>query len=286
MNILKAAGNDKHTPGSDGAESICLPLDQFKIHGPNGVHICFVYPVLGPKVSLGFFIASADPDSYLRTISLQVAHAVKFLHSQGICHGGEQNYFRSIYSFGKLVNADKGLDITPKNILHRISGLDGLSEDEALRILGNPIKNPVLSASDERHDESTAPEYLVYPVSWRDVDTQFISKESCLIDFGESFDVSQPPNDLGIPGPYRSPELILDKTAGFGSDIWALGCSLFKIRTGRQLFSSLEDDDTDYLDAIVKSWVNCLSHGGLPPGRIGEDCTWMKSTSRDMPLRL
>ena len=29
---------------------ICLPLDQFMLHGPNGDHLCFVYLVLGPKV--------------------------------------------------------------------------------------------------------------------------------------------------------------------------------------------------------------------------------------------
>jgi len=73
----------------DGAESICIPLDHFKIHGPNGSHISFVCPVLGPNVSLGLFRASADPDNDLRNLSLQVAKAVKFLHSQGICHGGE-----------------------------------------------------------------------------------------------------------------------------------------------------------------------------------------------------
>jgi serine/threonine protein kinase len=150
------------------------------------------------------------------------------------------------------VNNNKGLDITPNNVLHRISGLDGLNEDEVLQILGNPVVNPVLNASKECNYESTAPQYLVYPVSWWDVNTRFISKESCLIDFGESFEISQPPDDLGIPGPYRSPELILDKKAGFGSDIWALGCSLFEIRTGRKLFSSFDDEDNDYLDAIVQ----------------------------------
>jgi serine/threonine protein kinase len=150
------------------------------------------------------------------------------------------------------VNANEGLDITPNNVLHRISGLDGLNEDEVLQILGSPVVNPVLNASKECHYESTAPQYLVYPVSWWDVDTQFISKESYLIDFGESFEISQPPDDLGIPGPYRSPELILDKEAGLGSDIWALGCSLFEIRTGRKLFSPFDDEDNDYLDAIVQ----------------------------------
>lgn len=150
------------------------------------------------------------------------------------------------------MNANGKLDITPNNVLHTITGLDGLNEDEVLKILGNPVVNPVLNTSQEPHHGSTAPDYLVYPVNWCDVDTRFISKELCLIDFGESFEISQPPDDLGTPGPYRSPELILDKKAGVGSDIWALGCSLFEIRTGRKLFSPFDDEDNEYLDAFVQ----------------------------------
>jgi serine/threonine protein kinase len=79
----------KDTNEDNGAVFICLPLDHFKIHGPNGDHISFLYPVLGPNVSLGLFRASADPDNDLRSLSLHVTKAVKFLHSQGICHGGK-----------------------------------------------------------------------------------------------------------------------------------------------------------------------------------------------------
>lgn len=125
-------------------------------------------------------------------------------------------------------------------------------EDEVLRILGRPIQNQVHEGLGEGHDKSIAPQYLVYPVKWQDVDTQYIGEQPCLIDFGEAFKVLQPPEDLGIPGPYRSPELILDKVAGFGSDLWALGCTLFEIRTGRKLFNTFDDEDDAYLDAIVQ----------------------------------
>jgi hypothetical protein len=78
-----------------GGKHICLPLDQFQIDGPNGLHLCFVYPVLGP----------CDP---------------------------------------------------------------------------------------------TAPKYLVKPIDFYSVDSQFMTNEACIIDFGESFEVSSPPEDLGI----------------------------------------------------------------------------------------
>ncbi|KAI5855030.1 kinase-like domain-containing protein [Durotheca rogersii] len=222
----RSAGQDD----DNGANYICLAQDQFKIHGPNGDHLCFVYPVLGPSVSLGLFRDSQDPDKVLRSICFKTVKAIEFLHSHGICHG----------------------DITPSNILHRISGLDGLAEEEVLRILGNPVQNPVQRQSGENHDDPGAPQYLVYPVEWQDVDSRYIREQPCLIDFGESFLITEPPEDLGIPGPYRSPELILDKVAGIGSDIWALGCLLFEIRTGRKLFNPFDDEDSDYLDAMVQ----------------------------------
>ena len=35
-------------------------------------------------------------------------------------------------------------------------------------------------------------------------------------------------------------------------DLWALGCSLFEIRTGRKLFDAFDDDDHSYLEAMVE----------------------------------
>ncbi|SPO00206.1 uncharacterized protein DNG_03054 [Cephalotrichum gorgonifer] len=39
---------------------------------------------------------------------------------------------------------------------------------------------------------------------------------------------------------------------GMGSDLWAVACTLFEIRTGRPLFSAFDNDDDDYLVAIVR----------------------------------
>jgi serine/threonine protein kinase len=88
VNQLKD-GFRQYANEDNGAVFICLPLEHFKIHGPNWDHISFVYPVLGSNVSLGLFCASVDPDNDLRSLGLQVTKAVKFLHSQGICHGGK-----------------------------------------------------------------------------------------------------------------------------------------------------------------------------------------------------
>jgi serine/threonine-protein kinase SRPK3 len=44
VNRFKGKGLDREL----GRKHICLPLDQFQIDGQNGLHLCFVYPVLGP----------------------------------------------------------------------------------------------------------------------------------------------------------------------------------------------------------------------------------------------
>ncbi|KAK5655092.1 hypothetical protein OQA88_5991 [Cercophora sp. LCS_1] len=137
----------------------------------------------------------------------------------------------------------------PHNILHPVTGLDGLSE-EVLSILGEPRRNPFLDADGKENTMETVPRYLVYPVNWDDVDTKFLLKTPKVIDFGECFNPSDPPDDVGTPGYYRSPELLLEKKPGIPSDLWALACTLFEIRTGRKFFDSFDDDDDDYLGGI------------------------------------
>ena len=66
-----------------------LPLDQFDIIGPNGTHLAFVFPVLGPRVSRPVHIANLDdPGPALRKICSDTAEALATLHAHGICHGG------------------------------------------------------------------------------------------------------------------------------------------------------------------------------------------------------
>ena len=70
-----------------GGKHICLPLDHFQIDGPNGSHICFVYPVLGPRVSC-VLKEFENPEKALRKVALQAVQGMATLHSHGICHGG------------------------------------------------------------------------------------------------------------------------------------------------------------------------------------------------------
>ena len=66
---------------------IVIPSDHFWVEGPNGRHLCLVYPVLGPTAPPEG-IDREKPDELI-DLCFQAAKAVAFLHSKGICHGGE-----------------------------------------------------------------------------------------------------------------------------------------------------------------------------------------------------
>lgn len=154
-----------------------------------------------------------------------------------------------------LTWVDVRVDFRPANILVRISGLSDLSEEEVTEIVGRPKTTKVVNAETEQpHDLSTAPQYLVFPINWDDVVVSgpkgaalLDNLKACVIDFGESYEISEPTPYLAIPQVYCSPEYCLEGAVGIGSDIWALGCTLFEIRTGRKLFDTLDDDRDEYL---------------------------------------
>lgn len=79
----------KATMVADDTGPICASLRHFRMDGPNGSHLCFVYPVLGPKVSSGLLNSSRDPEKALREICRETVAAVALLHGLGICHGGQ-----------------------------------------------------------------------------------------------------------------------------------------------------------------------------------------------------
>ena len=129
-----------------------------------------------------------------------------------------------------------------------------------MTILGRPRINPVVDPNGVciGPDASHSPRYLVYPVNWANVDTQYILTEPRIIDFGEAYDMNQPPDALGIPGPYRSPELYLDRMVDVPCDMWALATTIFEIRTGRKLFDSWENNGDEFIEEM------CLIMGKLP----------------------
>lgn len=131
-------------------------------------------------------------------------------------------------------------DLRPSNILLELEGLDGLDEKDLLSLLGEPETTRVYMREDSRPTPEIpyAPDYLVYPVNFKDIDDSVILPHAQIIDFGQSFNITQLPlpTTFGIPVNYAAPEVFFDSAGSVAMDIWSLACTIYEIRLGRQLF--------------------------------------------------
>lgn len=124
--------------------------------------------------------------------------------------------------------------------------------------LDSPVKDEVFKCSGGKPGIS-APEYVVQPTSFSSVAQRYISEEALLIDLGEAFlESSAPPKGVGTPVSYRSPELMLEGKASSWSDVWALSCTMFEMRSGFPLFESFVGSASEVLQEIIQIL-------GMPP---------------------
>ncbi|ERS99721.1 CMGC/SRPK protein kinase [Sporothrix schenckii ATCC 58251] len=192
------AGLDRSSaPGSD---HIAFPLDTFSITGPNGTHQCIVLPLLGPCVSPELWVRLKDePGPVLRKMAYQAVKAINFLHTNGICHG----------------------DFRPANILAKLNSLNHVSEEELLSRFGEPKLVKVVTESGDELPVSS-PRYLTPAIDLSRLGDEYLTDQICVIDFGESFRISDPPDVSCIPEMYLSPEVLLqllrDEKSGYGDD--------------------------------------------------------------------
>lgn len=83
---------DEKCLGNLSANYIVQLLNSFVHKGPNGVHQCLIFELLGPSVDHVLkdyreLHDKLEADIILR-ISRQLLKAVHFIHSSGMCHGG------------------------------------------------------------------------------------------------------------------------------------------------------------------------------------------------------
>ncbi|KAK5991359.1 SRSF protein kinase 3 [Cladobotryum mycophilum] len=213
-----------------GAEFTALPVDHFKLDGPNGTHQCIVLPFLGPCVSPNLWTRFSNPAPVLRSLCQQATQAMQFLHKNNLCHG----------------------DFRPANILLKIKDMDHLGDKQLLSILGNPCVT-LVEMEEGRKRPASIPMYLVNPVDLSDcLPDEYLTEEICLVDFGEAFPMDSVPRALGIPVGYVPPEILIEgddtPVIAPASDIWALGCTLYEIRRQARLINMADDYDDCLLD--------------------------------------
>lgn len=76
-------------PTLASSELVVSPLREFWVDGPNGRHLCFVLPFVGPNLAtLSSGIFSRISSRLAASLSLQAAQAMALVHSRERCHGG------------------------------------------------------------------------------------------------------------------------------------------------------------------------------------------------------
>ncbi|OXV07645.1 hypothetical protein Egran_04590 [Elaphomyces granulatus] len=224
-----------------GRNYIASSLDCFWLQGPNGYHLCLVSHVLGPSISRMLLDSRLQP-SIARSIALQATQGLAYLHSQGICHG----------------------NFTTSNVLFQLSiNFDSLSEEEVYALLGKPQTETVKRLSGEPPGPS-APIYVVDMPDFANIDPSKLLRQNIrIIDFDQSFYTTTPPTImLGIPSNHMAPESIFDLKAGVHSDIWALGCAIFRLRAGYDLFDDFGDSGINSHSDTIRQVVKTI--GRLP----------------------
>ncbi|KAJ5246843.1 hypothetical protein N7468_001826 [Penicillium chermesinum] len=174
---------ERHSRGELSLNYVVQLLDAFTHEGPNGVHQCLVFELLGPSVDkvLADYHESHEKlwsETVLR-ISIQLLKAVKFIHRAGMCHG----------------------DISGRNIAFSCTHLWKQTEEQLFDVLGFPEVEP-LTRLDGTPLGNGLPSQLVKAAEWVDwIDED--DEDIRLFDFGESFFQGQEPKKLAQPGSLR-----------------------------------------------------------------------------------
>ncbi|CAL8579589.1 hypothetical protein XPA_005326 [Xanthoria parietina] len=198
-----------------GKQHLVTLLDRFVIQGPYGKHNCLVLPFLGPSVSnqaSSYHSKMLDP-CLARRVATQLSESLAYMHSVGIGHG----------------------DCHTRNIVFKLKGIEAWTEDDIYKIFGRP-KCQVIERNCPCQECIDGPKYAVQQIDMSRIDDKYISNDIVLIDYGLSFSLDNPPSWLGTVTNYRAPEAVFDGQVSKACDIWALGCIIYELFTGVDLF--------------------------------------------------
>lgn len=144
--------------------------------------------------------------------------------------------------------------MTTANIVFGLSDIDQYTEDHLFSLFGTPETAPLETESGEAAGPE-APPFIVKPLDFLASKENIIRWDVHLLDFDQSFPTSSPPDDmLGTPPEYLAPEVAVGLNASPASDVWALACSIFRLRSGQGPFAGIEvSSPGDALVMIIRT---------------------------------
>ncbi|PVH87328.1 putative srpk [Cadophora sp. DSE1049] len=252
----------RHLSESDlshsGRANVLLPLDTFDLSGPNGQHFCMVTSVQGQSLSMVFKRKSGLGSEVLplekaKRAVLDTVRAFAFVHEHGIIHG----------------------DLHPGNLLLSLSGSENWTVQEMEAVYESSKTSPVVR-NDGKPLPDNVPRYGVEEALGRLSNVSLYTGAIKLADFGFAFFEGNPPNEIDFLGPYIVPEQYCPGHIGRPCDIWTLGCAIYLLLSGRDLFG-IPDDST----GVVFSNITAML--GEPPDYILE--SWRRITIPDLEVR-
>ncbi|XP_054464606.1 SRSF protein kinase 3 [Anoplopoma fimbria] len=202
-------------------------LDEFKLAGVNGVHLCLVLELLGPDLrswQLCFGSPGLTRPS-VKQILTQVLQGLDYLHTR--C---------------KIIHTD----IKPENILLCL-------EEQSHKVpAGDSSTSSVLTGKETK---STEKEH-VKPYSLKEIKVKIADLgSSCWVykHFCEEIQTRQ----------YRSLEVLLGSEYGPPADIWSVACMAFELVTGDSLFEPKAGDSISLEEDHIAQIIELLAK--IPP---------------------
>ncbi|KLJ06353.1 hypothetical protein EMPG_10241 [Blastomyces silverae] len=208
-----------------GRGSVPCLLDEFKVHGPNGVHLCYTTTPARCNLSKASF-SCLFPLEVARALVGGLTLAVAYIHSQGYVHG----------------------DIHLHNILVKLpTSFDQLSIEQLYEKYSKP-RTVTIKQHDGKPLSSNIPPKAVLPLYLGKKAQEFkLSDVRVLLsDFGEAFapgtsdSPSQPGKDCHTPLAFRPPEAQFEPQAAlsYSADIWSLATAIWEIIGMKAIFST------------------------------------------------
>ena len=253
LNIWRVLKDAKR--GHPGEQHIQILLDSFTHSGPNGQHACLVFEPLGRQIDqiIEDFSPPAKvpwPHKFFREVCKQLTLGLDYLHFHSIMHR----------------------DIQIGNIILALSyPINGLSEGEleAKAKIDYHLAGTIpLIRRDGQPLHASDPKYLVEPSPLNDQTTIPPTTSSeiriLLTDLGAASTFSNASDRWhAYPVSVRPPEAVFKSPLTPAADIWNLGCVIYKLIMGENLFTVEDFGDPDETDeGQVYSFIETL--GPMP----------------------